>query len=363
MEKITSFFSKKKVKNYPLLITEKYPNKDFFIADIFDNLPIKDDLASMEHPIFSLSTKKDVRDLEYHYENKETGKNIEIKIKPNSSGLPTIFDKDILLFCGSLLMAEINKGNIPPKTLRVSPYDFFVTTNRLEKGNAGGERYKLLKESLERLKGVSIITNIKTNKITQTSGFGLIDRYNIVKSSRVGDRMIRLEITLSDWFYNSIVGKEVITINRNYFRLRQPLERRLYEIATKHIGQEKEFRISVEKLYAKSGSKSTLSKFNFSLKKIVAKNVLPDLDIKLEDDIAIFTSKKGKMLEYNKENKKKVVSDKILEQGKKMTIAAGTSWDFDVIVEEFALFSMKNPPDNYEKAFIGFVKKKVANRP
>ena len=46
-----------------------------------------------------------------------------------------------------------------------------------------------------------------------------------------------------------------------------------------------------------------------------------------------------------------------------MTIEAGTGWDFATIVEEFALFSMDNPPDDYGKAFIGFVKKKVAKCP
>ncbi|MEP2182825.1 replication initiator protein A, partial [Roseibium sp.] len=37
---------------------------DFFVCDIFDAIP-KDDLATMEHPIFSLSTKPDRRILNY----------------------------------------------------------------------------------------------------------------------------------------------------------------------------------------------------------------------------------------------------------------------------------------------------------
>ena len=357
METIKSFFTKKEVKNTPHLMTEKYQNKDLFVADIFDNLPIKDDLASMEHPIFSLSTKKDLR--VFKYKNND----VSVTISPNVKGLPTIFDKDILLYCGSLLMAEVNRGLIPPKTLRISTYDLLVTTGRLKKGNGDGYAYKKIREGLERLKGVSITTDIKTNKRTQTSGFGLIDSYNVVKSNKVKNRIVRLEITVSDWFYNSIIGKEVLTINSKYFELRQPLERRIYEIAAKHIGQEKEFRISVEKLYAKSGSRSTLSKFNFSLKKIVAKNVIPDLNMRLEKDLIIFESTKSNLLESSKEDKFTVVSSKIMEQCRKMTIEAGTGWDFATIVEEFALFSMDNPPDDYGKAFIGFVKKKVAKCP
>lgn len=365
MKSFTEFFNQKKKKITPLLLPERHPNRDFFIADIFDNLPIKDDVASMEHPIFSLSTKKDLRDLVYNYKNKETEQEVNIKIKPNSSGLPTIFDKDILLYCGSLLMAEVNKGLIPPKTIRISTHDLLVTINRV----ISGDSYKKIKNALERLKGVSITTDIKTNKRTQSSGFGLIDSYNIIKSSKVKDRIVRLEITLSDWFYNSIIGKEVLTINRGYFRLRQPLERRIYELARKHCGTQDQWQISVEALHKKTGSRSSLPKFFFSLKKITAKNILPDYYIFLEKNMATFKPRNQKLLASqqktleNNDNYKPVVSISTLEKAKEMTITSRTGWDFYAIVEEFTQFSMQNPPNDYNKAFLGFVKKKVANRP
>lgn len=84
------------------LLPERHPTKDFFIADVFDNLSFKDDIASMEHPIYTLSKKLDFRKLEY-----KNG-NIALTIAPSVYGLPTIFDKDILLYCGSLLMDQIN---------------------------------------------------------------------------------------------------------------------------------------------------------------------------------------------------------------------------------------------------------------
>ena len=118
-------------------------------------------------------------------------------------------------------MEQVNKGLMPPKTLRISIRDLLVATNR----TIDGRGYKLLHKALKRLQGVSITTNIKTNKREQIDGFGLIDSYHIVESSKVKKRMVRLEITLSDWFYNSIVGKEVLTINRQYFRLRQPTKK------------------------------------------------------------------------------------------------------------------------------------------
>jgi len=72
------------------LLPIRHPQKDFFVLDIQDVLP-KDDLASMEHPLFSLATKPDMRHLEYR-----SGDNV-LKIMPSGIGLPTIFDKDILI--------------------------------------------------------------------------------------------------------------------------------------------------------------------------------------------------------------------------------------------------------------------------
>ena len=46
------------------LLPDRHPNLDFFVLDIADAVP-KDDMASMEHPLFSLATKPDMRHLEY----------------------------------------------------------------------------------------------------------------------------------------------------------------------------------------------------------------------------------------------------------------------------------------------------------
>ena len=42
------------------LLPDRHPMGDFFVCDIFGAAP-KDDLGSMEHPIFSLSTRPDRR--------------------------------------------------------------------------------------------------------------------------------------------------------------------------------------------------------------------------------------------------------------------------------------------------------------
>ncbi|MEM8528459.1 MAG: replication initiator protein A [Bacteroidota bacterium] len=327
------------------LLPERHPTKDFFIADIFDSTAFKDDMASMEHPVFSLSKKRDMRNLEY-----KSG-DLTVTIKPTTDGLPTIFDKDVLLYCGSLLMEEVNKGKIPPKTLRISSHDLLVATNR----NTNGDGYKRLKQALDRLKGVSVKTNIKTNKREITSAFGLIESYNIVESSRVKKRMVKLEITLSDWFYNSILGKEVLTINRDYFRLGKALERRLYEIARKYCGKQETWQIKLAKLKEKTGSTSHIDKFRFFIREIAKSNHLPDYFIRLStgDVVNFYKIKASTNLDDLPS-----INWETLEKGRKMT--ENSNWNFDDIHQQFSLQLLNGfKPENVNGAFIGFVKKKL----
>ena len=341
------------------LLTEKHPMRDFLIPDIFDNIgaSFKSDMASMEHPMFSLSKQKDTQDLEYQKNG------ISISIKPTSDGLPTIFDKDVLLYCGSLLMAELNAGRTPPKTLRVSCHDLLVSTNRAT-NNFG---YALLKKALDRLQGVSIKTNIKTNKREITSAFGLIESYNVIESSRVKDRMVRLEITLSEWLYNAILGKEVLTIHRDYFRLGKPMERRLYEIARKHCGRSATWPIGLEKLKDKTGSKAELRLFRSRLKKIAKDDHLPDYKIHVDDNDKVTFSQKNPA-----KAAKPIALDDVpgikretILKGERMVRESGTGWCFQNIREQYTEQIMKGnfAPDSADGAFIEFVRTKLGQRP
>ena len=58
---------------------------------------------------------------------------------------------------------------------------------------------------------------------------------------------------LSDWVFNAIRAREILTLHRDYFRLRKPIERRVYEIARKHCGQQDEWKIGLVTLLKKIG--------------------------------------------------------------------------------------------------------------
>ena len=99
-----------------------------------------------------------------------------------------------------------------------------------------------------------------------------------------------MEITLSDWFYNSLIAKEVLTIDRDYFRLRKPVERRVYEIARKHCGNKASWDIALDTLYAKSGALSAIKHFRAAVKLLAEHDHLPEYHVSYsrENDMVTF---------------------------------------------------------------------------
>ncbi|MFQ5622521.1 MAG: replication initiator protein A [Paracoccaceae bacterium] len=254
------------------LLPERHPTADFFICDVMDAIP-KDDMASMEHPIFSLSTRPDRRVLRYAHGD------AEIEITPSVKGLATIHDKDVLIYCVSQLMAAINAGRPVSREVHLRAHDLLVATNR----ETSGDGYRRLREALERLSGTRIVTTIATGDTETTSGFGLIDSWEIVRRTRRG-RMVSVSLRLSDWLFRAVVSKSVLTLSRDYFRLRKPLERRLYEIARKHCGRQRHWRISLPLLLRKAGSSSPLRVFRRMVRDIAAADLLPDYGLELGPD-------------------------------------------------------------------------------
>lgn len=241
---------------------------DFFVCDFFAAVP-KHDLASMEHPLFSLSTRPDRRILNYHHND------VEVTVTPSVKGRATIFDADILIFCISQLMAAINAGKPTARTLTLTAHDLLLATGR----ETSGDGYRRLRDAFERLAGTRITTNIATgpkqDPIEVTTGFGLIESWEIVRRTR-GGRMVSVAVTLSEWLYRAVLSKSVLTLNRAYFSLRRPLERRLYELARKHCGRQPEWRVSVQTLCKKSGSASPRRVFRAMLREIIRDARIPD---------------------------------------------------------------------------------------
>lgn len=267
-----------------LLLPERHPVRDFFVLDVLDVAP-RSDMASMAHPIFSLSTRPERRVLKYV--NDAT----VVEIHPSSKGLATIFDKDVLIYCISKLMRRRNRGEAIGPVVRITTHDLLVATNR----NTGGIVYERLEHALDRLAGTRIKTNIETGDEISTQNFGLIEWYDYNrKGSGFAERLRHLDIKLSDWLFRAIEAAEVLPISRDYFRLRRPLDRRVYEVGRKHCGMQAKWRISLDKLQARTGSKQERKHFVAHLRGMVQTNHLPDYALTLEQDQVVFWRRETK---------------------------------------------------------------------
>jgi hypothetical protein len=75
------------------------------------------------------------------------------------------------------------------------------------------------------------------------------------------------------------------------------MARRLYELARKHCGHQAQWKIGLELLQAKVGSKSTLKEFRRAVRAIEADNSLPEYRLVLNDnDTVTFHTRDAKKL-------------------------------------------------------------------
>jgi len=252
-----------------------HPNRDFFLCDMFD-YALKDDGVSMEAPIFSLSTKADTSI--WHWESKDSSR--AITVTPSVKGRATQFDKDLLIYVVSQMTEALNRERPDAQTrvVRFRVYDYLVSTNKL----TGGKEYQRLQDALERLTGTRIKTNIKTGGVRVKELFGLIESAKIVEKAPGDETMIAVEVTLSNWLFNAVQAHEVLTINPDYFRLRKPIERRLYELARKHCGDQARFVIGIELLQNKCGSQSSSKEFRRALREVIEADTLPDYKLAID---------------------------------------------------------------------------------
>jgi plasmid replication initiation protein len=334
----------------PPLLPDRHPTADFFICDVLDAIP-KDDMASMEHPIFSLSTRPDRRILTYEH----AGTTVEIT--PSMKGLATIHDKDVMIYCISQLIAKLNAGEEASPVLHLKAHDLLVATNR----ETSGDGYRRLREAFERLSGTRIVTNIVTGGEETTQGFGLIDSWNILRKTRDG-RMVSVTVKLSDWMYRAVVAKSVLTIHRDYFRLRRPLERRVYEIARKHCGHQAEWKIGLDLLLKKCGSNSPRRVFKKMIREMVEHDHLPDYTVAFEDEVAVFRNRE-RLAELEGVRWPELDAETLNDA--RIMVGGGAGGEVDALVADWRrMWLDTGAPELREpgRAFLGFVRRRVEGR-
>lgn len=269
--------------------TAENRQRAFFVADVLDPAP-KNDVASMEYPIFALRAG-DMKVRRYE-RNGHT-----LTVLPGATGCATIHDKDLWIYCISQLIEAVNRGRAIAPTVRFTAFDFLTATQR----DTSGRAYERMIEMLRRLKGTVVETSVETAGLSARRGFGLIEGWRVIEQSQEVGRMAAVEVDLPQWLFRSVQEKRVLTLSKAYFRLRKPLERRIYELARKHCGKQPLWRISLTVLHQKSGSISNLRRFRFEMKALAESGMLPDYVMTMDarrDEVTFYADgPKGRLAE------------------------------------------------------------------
>lgn len=268
-----------KNKKLPDLVDDEFKEAlqlDLFVADLLD-ISFKDDMTTMEAPIYSLATRKGDTKV-FHWESPD-GKRW-VTITPSIHGRATMHDKDVMIYLTSQLAAAMNRAErngskMPGRRVHFNLHDYLIATKK----NSGGRSYTRIEEILDRLQSTSIRSSFLNSSKLETRGSSLIDSYTVIRDRKFPEdegRMTAIEVVLPEWLYKAIGRKNILKINPSYFSLRMPLEKRLYEIARKHVGDQPEWIISEKNLASYCSSTSELKEFTRGLKTVIEKDNIPD---------------------------------------------------------------------------------------
>ena len=328
--------------------TSQTPIQFDLFAPILTDFQLRDQRDIMERPFFSLAKTPRFTPIEYIGADGVSF----VKVEPGPSGLPTIWDADILIWAASQLTEYKNRrANHIPRTLRFVPHELLISIHR----DTGGVNYERLRKALTRLKTATVTTNIRNLKTTKKHQFNWIESWKdeINNQTALSNGM---EITLSEWFYEGVLmDGSVLTINPLYFSLKGGRERWLYKVCRKHAGP-KGFSISFSTLFEKSGAEGEFRRFKYEILKIVQLNNLPDLKLSVE----------------NREGPDPLLHFKMREKAKSVQLAGRPSQSIDpatlsLIESKFpgldpsrlqpafdAWLQTQKKPQNYSSAFFDY---------
>ena len=237
---------------------------DLFVADLAA-IPLKDLADHLEFPFFGLAPQP-----RHGIRRFEDGRGSYIELHPGLHGLPTIQDQDILIYCMSVAMAEIRRGRTVPEVVRMSAGELLRFANR----NVGGKQYAAVEDGIYRLTTLTLKTNLRGEDATYSRLFGIVDEASMVRRHNRRDRpgaLLGCEIVLSRWIREALEARRVLTLHDDYFRLRTPLERAVYQVVRKHCGEQRKWRIGLAKLQAKVGSSGNHREFRRQLRTVASR--------------------------------------------------------------------------------------------
>ena len=257
------------------------PQDSFFLVDLV-SVDLKELVPHLEHPFFGLSKKPEMGTRRY-----EDGRGQYLQVDPGPDGLPTIFDQDFVIYATSVLLAERRRLATNPHhtghrrvsaegVVAFSVADFAEFAGRQRPGRkSGGALYRQIEQGLRRISGARLETNLAAGGYRRLDFFGMIDRASIIRREKLRPDddgiMLGCQIRLSEWMMAAVNSNQILTLDRDYFRLRRPLDRRLYQIVRKHCGRQESWDIGLPKLHAKSGTRVSVKEFRYRIREFMAR--------------------------------------------------------------------------------------------
>ncbi|WCP16179.1 hypothetical protein sphantq_04675 (plasmid) [Sphingobium sp. AntQ-1] len=250
---------------------------DLFAFDSPLLTEVRGERSLMAFPFFALSKTKWTKPLEYKTES------VSIEIVCTPKGVATIYDKEVLLYVASLMVAKLDAGEQVSQDFYFTAHDLFRVT-----GVSGSARsYSRLSDALERLQGTQIKTNIEAGGEGQSGFFSWLSdaQLHYTKTAKGDKRLKAIKVRLCDWLYRAILrDRRVLDYDPTYFQL-GPIERRLYEVARSACGHEP-IEVELEELRLQTGYQSSLKHFRYELKRIADEGIVPGFSFELVDSAA-----------------------------------------------------------------------------
>ena len=195
------------------------------------------------------------------------------EITPSATGLPTMRDKDVWLYCVSWLANAMfdERHKDLSRNLRFAARDFLDFSKR---GN-GGAQYDGLVQALDRLAGSKITTNIcPPAEIKESDG-----SFNFIRYEAELDRngcIDAVNIELPERLYHFATDwTHVCAMHPDYFML-TPLHRLIYILAKIHCGVWKPWAVPLNELHRLTGCSSPFRNFRISVQGLLKDNSIPE---------------------------------------------------------------------------------------
>ena len=247
---------------------------DLFVLDSPLLTEVRGERSLMAYPFFALTKTAWKRSLIYKTDS------VSIEIGPGPRGVATIYDKEVLLYIASLLVAKLDAGEKVAQDFYFTAHDLFRVTGV----NGSARSYSRLSDALERLQGTQIKTNIEAGGEGQSGFFSWLSEAQLhyTKNGKGDKRLKGVKVRLCDWLYRAILrDRRVLEYSPSYFQL-GPVERRLYEVArsTCIAGSDQ---VGLDDLRLQLGYQNSLKHFRHVMKGIADLDAIPDYHIVMSD--------------------------------------------------------------------------------